>query len=201
MQELHTSTGNILTGALRHLEEQVHQRDTERFWHFVRAIKSAYPRGTGADEAFEEVEEEVERRGGWSALGFDEDPEELYIQFVTSLDTVHYRLDEDPLEEAYEFGCAFPAFPKRSRTRINGIYCVFLGMCAGLKMKNGGGPIMLPRERVAEVMDTYPMMITRLCRLAEQDGYLRLTKEHNHARGEAAWYEFDEFPDRDNHKR
>ena len=55
----------------------------------------------------------------------------------------------------------------------------------------GNRPIMLPVDRLSDMLGVTPMTITHYRQTAERDGLLRVVKEHTYSKGRATEFFFD----------
>ncbi len=165
-------------------------------WTFTRLVKSRLAEGVTADKAFAATDRIVQSAGGWQKMfswldGFS--TEAAYAEFVTAWPKIRYRLQEDPLVQAYERA-------KRYRVRAPGRegkppapkYDEFISLVGWLQFTIGepatnGAPttdgklrkaIYLPCRRIAELMQTTPRLVSIWRQWAIEAGILVITAPH-----------------------
>jgi hypothetical protein len=93
----------------------------------------------------------------------------------------------DPLAVAVSEGKRLP-YPCEPDTPA--AYATFLGIARSLKRQQGDKPFLLPCHKLADILGCSPMMITRLRRKAERDGFLEVVKKHSYRGREATEFRF-----------
>ena len=196
-----TSTEEMIDFALREHELDYWRGDNypdttfhTELWTFTRCIKSCFTeRDNPHDVFFDLVEPEIERRGGWEILDTPLDEEEIYLEFVCNWDSVRYRLGETPLTNALAKAEEMPLQPNRASKHPGFLqrYSRFIGLAGWLQVTMGDRPILLPVERLAEILSVRPMTISRYREIAVKDGFLRVVREHAAVKGRATEFRFD----------
>ena len=175
-----------LSDAIHEIRSYLRKQDTEessdtgyrtRLWDFVRMLRG-HPelRDLKAREALAAICDAVERH-----CEDDEDPwfdflklsEDDETEFLTTWDKVRFPPGVDLLEAATERAELQPLVPESCRTRRNGKYEQFISLAGHLQ--NLIGPkvnICLPCEKIAEILDVDPSMVSRYRQLALADEYI-----------------------------
>ena len=155
-----------------------------KLWTFTRAIKSCFPADTDSAHVFDLVAEVVVALGGFEELlGIDE--EEAFVEFVYDWDKVRYRMGGGPLDNAMELAELHPVRPPHGKKRGLVNYGRFVSIAVWLQYVMGDRIVMLPCEKLAEILGVCPMTITRYRSLAEKQGLLQIKREHSYGRRRA----------------
>jgi len=158
--------------------------DNPEWWtplfSFTRAVKSRFPEGARADDAFDQVDKIVRRLGGWDGLEWAEvaDSEEAYDYFAHAWGRVRYRVDEGPLEQALAKATARPLSTARERGRKMPKYNRFVSVAGWLQVTAGDRNILLPVRQVAALLKTVQCRVSIWREWATKDGYLVVAKQH-----------------------
>jgi len=179
-----------------HLRDNGDPREGYRtqLWTFTRCVKSFFASTANPDAVFfDVVVPEIDSRGGWEILDTWLDPEEIYFEFVCNWDRVRYDIGETPLSNAVLKAEKNPLEPRRCTGRADFLarYAKFVSIAGWLQVTMGNRSILLPVDRLGELMSVKPMTITRYRQAAVSDGYLRVIKEHCYTRKTATEFRFD----------
>jgi len=162
---------------------------------FTRAVRSWFPEGTAADDAFDQVDKIVRRLGGWDSLEWAgvADSEEAFECFSHAWKKVRYRVGEGPLEQAIGKGETFPLKTHRGQRRRLPGYDRFVSAAFWLQTIVGDRDILLPVRRCAELLGTDKHRVKVWRDWAIEDGFLAVTQAHtfNGRGGRATQFRFD----------
>ena len=164
-------------------------------WSFTRAVKSCFrEEANPQDVFFDFVHPEIERRGGWESI-FEcyWDAEDICMEFVCNWDSVRYNIGESPLENAAAKADAHGLRPARCDRHPGRLrrYARFVSIAGWLQVTMGNRPILLPCEKLAELLDVSPKAISRYRQMATRDGYLLESQKHNRIAGRATEFVFN----------
>jgi len=211
MQESHRKATGTLTSSAPHIRRTIdlaireHGEDYFRengcpgeiyhtqLWTFTRLLKSHLDEEIDPGWVFWNlVHPEMERRGGWSILNTGLDLEEIYFEFVCNWDAVRFRIGETPLSNAIAKANAYPLEPRRASKRPGFLarYARFVSIAGWLQVAMGDRPILLPVDKLGEILGVRPMTVTRYRQTAVADNLLRTVKEHCYRSGRATEFRF-----------
>jgi len=174
-------------------------------WYFTWLMKG-HPQLTdlSVDEAKEVIDEvfatsdyfKNERDNPWLELPFYDSSNsgEPEIEFLTNWDKVRCAPGRSPLDEAIRKSNEIPLEPSRCEDGKLPLYKKFVSVAGHLQVTMGNQNILLPCEKLAGVLGTNKMMISRMRHLAVRDGYLKVVKEsrfRSKGNSEATEFRFD----------
>jgi len=162
-------------------------------WTFTRAVRSFYGEDVDPHEIFFKVESVIFRKGGWDILNTGLEPADIYFEFVCNWARVRYKIGETPLGNALEKAQAHPLQPERaSRYRaFLARYSRFVSLAGWLQVAMGDRSILLPCEKIGELLGENKKTVSRLRQIAVQDGYLVEVRKHSFAGRRATEFRFD----------
>jgi len=106
-------------------------------------------------------------------------------EFLGAWDKIRYLAGSDALENAFQLASNRPlALPNALAEQRPEIYSQFVSVCGWLHVLNFGGNILLPVERLGELLTVSPMTVSRLRKWALEDRFL--SHERAHVRGKLA---------------
>lgn len=181
------------------IKDYQHKGDPYRteIWTFTRNIKSSCSPDSNPDKIFDEVDSLIEKCGGWEQVAGKLDDEEIYLEFISNWREIKYRTDESILYRVYLEAKLAPLSHEcyAQNARLGG-YAEFISLAGWLQKAVGNCPIMLPVERVGELLDKDPKSITRYRQKAFADGFLFLVSRHLPGRLATKFrFDVDQFPE------
>jgi hypothetical protein len=182
----------------RQLSEE-HKRSTSPVFHFARFCK-AHPAITDLPDyaAVQEVENVM---FNWDDLPEDGDPWEHFfpeaddceaarIDFMTSWNAIRHVPFQDILQNALRLSEEIPLRPAHPR---GSLYQRFVSLAGWLQVLANGRVIYLPTRKLNSLLGCDHTMVSRLRKLAIQDGLLTVAKQHSfrpNGKGEATEFRF-----------
>jgi len=162
-------------------------------WTFTRAVRSFYGEDVDPHEIFFKVESIIFRKGGWDILNTGLAAADIYFEFVCNWARVRYKIGETPLGNALEKAQAHPLRPERaSRYRaFLARYSSFVSLAGWLQVTMGDHSILLPCEKIGDLLGEDKKTISRLRQIALEDEYLREIRKHSFARRRATEFRFN----------
>ncbi len=171
---------------------------------FVRAVKT-HPnlRGLEVAEVFEQVDRVVQTWGrakgknvcGWQHFFFIS-KEDASAEFLGSWDKIRYLPGESSLDQALQQAQETPLrLPKEIIGKRSERYPAFVSLAGWLQVVVGDGNILLPVDKLADLLQVEPMTISRYRGWAVQDNFLKEVKAYHFKgkgqRGRATEFRFN----------
>ena len=168
-------------------------------WTFTRYIKSGCQPDSNPETIFDEVDRWIQQTGGWEQIVPNLDSEEIYLEFVSNWRDIRHRTDDSALDRAYRAAQLQPLSHKRysQNKRLQG-YAEFISLAGWLQKQVGNAPIMLPVERVADLLGKTPRTVCRYRQRALPDGDGFMIEVVHHVPGRLATkfrFAVEQFPE------
>jgi len=180
----------------------------ETLWDFVRCMTGHKELMDGtAMAAWKRVDAEVRKWRSASAIrtmgvsmqtfddwgywfGIDRVAAQAY--FLKAWESVRYRPGHSPLDNAVAHAkkCGV-TLSDSVRAKRPEEYATFIAIAAWLQVAMGDTTILLPCQKVGDLMGMTKMTISIYRRWAVDDGYLVITKAHNRGAGESTEFRFN----------